>query len=165
MSALSDISVTTIDGQTRTLGGFLGKATLVVNVASKYGFTPQYTGLAALYSRFKDRGLMVLGFPCNQFGHQEPGDAKEIQSFCSLTYNVDFPLFAKIEVNGPNAHPLYRVLTSAAPGILGSKRVKWNFTKFLLDGEGSVVKRYAPATKPEKLAPEIAALLEAPSRA
>jgi glutathione peroxidase len=158
--SLSDLPVTTIDGQTRNLGSFLGKATLVVNVASKCGFTPQYAGLEALYRRFKDRGLTVLGFPCDQFGHQEPGDAAEIKSFCALNYNVDFPLFAKIEVNGPNTHPLYRELKAAAPGFLGSRRVKWNFTKFLLDGRGAAIKRYAPATKPEALNADIAALLE-----
>jgi glutathione peroxidase len=160
MSTLSEVSVTTIDGHTHQLATFLGKATLVVNVASKCGFTPQYTGLEALYHRFKDRGLMVLGFPCNQFGHQEPGDADEIKSFCALTYQVDFPLFAKIDVNGPNAHPLYRTLKAAAPGILGTERVKWNFTKFLLDRQGSVVRRFSPSTKPEKLTAEITALLD-----
>lgn len=160
MSSLSDVSVLTIGGEMRNLGGFLGKVTLVVNVASKCGFTPQYAGLEALYKRFKDRGLTILGFPCDQFGHQEPGDEREIQSFCALNYQVDFPLFAKIEVNGPNTHPLYRELKAAAPGFLGSQRVKWNFTKFLLDGEGRVIKRYAPATKPEKLDAEISALLD-----
>lgn len=160
MSALSDISVTTIDGQDRKLGSFLGRATLVVNVASKCGFTPQYTGLEALYRQFRERGLVVLGFPCDQFGHQEPGDADEIKSFCSLNYEVTFPLFAKIEVNGANAHPLYRQIKAAAPGIFGSERIKWNFTKFLLDAEGKAVKRYAPLTKPEILTAGIAALLK-----
>jgi glutathione peroxidase len=160
MNALSEVSVTTIDGQTRKLASFLGKATVVVNVASKCGFTPQYAGLESLYNQFKDRGLMVLGFPCNQFGQQEPGDAQEIKNFCSLTYEVDFPLFEKIDVNGPNAHPLYRALKAAAPGLLGSERVKWNFTKFLIDARGRVVRRYSPTTKPEKLAAEITALLE-----
>jgi glutathione peroxidase len=159
MSELSNISVTTIDGQDRKLGSFLNKATLVVNVASKCGLTPQYAGLESLYRRFKDRGLAVLGFPCDQFGHQEPGDPDEIKSFCSLNYEVSFPLFAKIEVNGPNAHPLYREIKAAAPGIFGSQGVKWNFTKFLLDAEGKVIKRYAPVTKPEILAADIAALL------
>jgi glutathione peroxidase len=160
MNSLSDIPVTTIDGETRDLGKFLGRVTLVVNVASKCGFTPQYTGLEALYRRFKDRGLAVLGFPCDQFGHQEPGDAAEIKSFCTLNYNVDFPMFAKIEVNGPDTHPLYRELKAAAPGILGSKKVKWNFTKFLLDGRGKVIARYSPTTKPETLTAKIEALLE-----
>jgi glutathione peroxidase len=159
MSSLSAISVTTLEGQDRKLGAFLGRATLVVNVASKCGFTPQYTGLEALYRQFKQRGLVVLGFPCDQFGHQEPGDASEIKSFCSLTYEVTFPLFGKIEVNGTNAHPLYRQLKAAAPGIFGSQRVKWNFTKFLIDAEGKTVRRYAPLTKPEILTADIVALL------
>jgi glutathione peroxidase len=160
MSALADISVTTIDGQDRKLGTFLGRATLVVNVASKCGFTPQYTGLEALYRKFKDRGLMVLGFPCDQFGHQEPGDANEIKNFCAVNYEVTFPLFAKIDVNGANVHPLYREIKAAAPGIFGSEGVKWNFTKFLIDAEGNVVRRYAPMSKPEILTAEIAALLK-----
>ena len=160
MKPLVSIPVVTLDGQTRDLGSFLGKATLVVNVASKCGFTPQYAGLNTLYRTFKDRGLAVLGFPCDQFGHQEPGDAQEIRNFCSLNYEVTFPLFAKIEVNGPGTHPLYRELKAAAPGLLGTQRVKWNFTKFLLQGEGTVVKRYAPTTKPEDLAADIAATLE-----
>jgi glutathione peroxidase len=159
MSALSDISVTTLEGETRKLGSFLGKATLVVNVASKCGFTPQYTGLESLYRQFKDRGLMVLGFPCDQFGHQEPGDAQEIRNFCSLNYEVSFPLFAKIEVNGANTHPVYRQIKAAAPGIFGTEKVKWNFTKFLIDAQGNVLKRYAPLTKPEVLSAEIGALL------
>jgi glutathione peroxidase len=159
MSGLLDVPVTTIGGETRNLRSFLGRATLVVNVASKCGFTPQYAGLEALYEKFKDRGLTILGFPCDQFGHQEPGDEREIQSFCSLNYQVNFPLFAKIEVNGRNAHLLYRELKAAAPGFLGSTSVKWNFTKFLLDGQGRVVRRFAPTTKPEKLTAEIAALL------
>ena len=161
MSALSDISVTTLDGQVQKMGSFLGKATLVVNVASKCGFTPQYTGLEALYRQFKDRGFNVLGFPCDQFGHQEPGDAQEIRNFCSLNYEVTFPLFAKIEVNGANTHPVYRKLKADAPGIFGIQKVKWNFTKFLIDANGNVVKRFAPATKPQVLTGKIAALLSA----
>lgn len=161
MSALSDISVTTLDGQVQKMGALLGKATLVVNVASKCGFTPQYTGLEALYRQFKARGFNVLGFPCDQFGHQEPGDAQEIKNFCSLNYDVSFPMFAKIEVNGANTHPVYRQLKAAAPGIFGSQKVKWNFTKFLIDADGNVVKRFAPFTKPEVLTSEIAALLSA----
>jgi glutathione peroxidase len=159
MSTLSDISVTTLEGETRQLGNFLGKATLIVNVASKCGFTPQYTGLEALYREFKERGLMILGFPCDQFGHQEPGDAAEIRNFCSLNYEVSFPLFAKIDVNGANTHPVYRQIKAAAPGIFGTQKVKWNFTKFLVDAQGNVVKRYAPLTKPEVLTAEIAAVL------
>ena len=159
MSTLSDISVTTLEGETRPLGNFLGKATLIVNVASKCGFTPQYTGLEALYREFKERGLMILGFPCDQFGHQEPGDAAEIRNFCSLNYEVSFPLFAKIDVNGANTHPVYRQIKAAAPGIFGTQKVKWNFTKFLVDAQGNGVKRYAPLTKPEVLTAEIAAVL------
>jgi glutathione peroxidase len=161
MSALSDIDVTTLDGQTKKMGNFLGKATLVVNVASKCGFTPQYAGLEALYRQYKERGLSVLGFPCDQFGHQEPGDAQEIRNFCSLNYQVSFPLFAKIDVNGANTHPVYSQLKAQAPGIFGSRKVKWNFTKFLIDADGNVVKRFAPVTKPEVLTAEIAALLSA----
>jgi glutathione peroxidase len=159
VTELADISVTTLDGQTRNFGSFLGKATLVVNVASKCGFTPQYTGLEALYRKYKDRGLRVLGFPCDQFGHQEPGNAQEIRDFCALNYEVTFPLFAKIEVNGPNAHPLYQALKSQAPGFLGIQKVKWNFTKFLLNGDRQVVKRFAPTTKPEDLTGRIESLL------
>jgi glutathione peroxidase len=159
MNDLREIAVKTIDGENRKLGDFLGKATLVVNVASKCGFTPQYEGLEALYRRFKDRGLNVLGFPCDQFGHQEPGNAEEIKSFCSLTYDVSFPMFAKIEVNGEKAHPLYRELKKKARGVLGSEAIKWNFTKFLIGGDGKVVRRFAPTTKPESLEGAIAAAL------
>jgi glutathione peroxidase len=159
MTELADISVTTLDGQTRNFGSFLGKATLVVNVASKCGFTPQYTGLEALYRKYQDRGFTVLGFPCDQFGHQEPGNAQEIRNFCALNYEVTFPLFAKIEVNGPNAHPLYQALKSRAPGLLGIQKVKWNFTKFLLNADRQVVKRFAPTTKPEDLTRQIESLL------
>jgi glutathione peroxidase len=160
MSALSDINVMTLDGEMRKLGSFLGKATLVVNVASKCGFTPQYAGLESLYRQFKERGLVVLGFPCDQFGHQEPGDAQQIRSFCSLNYEVTFPLFAKIEVNGANTHPVYREIKAAAPGIFGTQKVKWNFTKFLIDAKGNAMKRYAPSTKPEVLTADITALLK-----
>jgi glutathione peroxidase len=157
---LADISVTTLDGQTKNLGSFLGKATLVVNVASQCGFTPQYTGLEALYRKYQDRGLTVLGFPCDQFGHQEPGNAQEIRNFCSVNYQVTFPLFAKIEVNGPNAHPVYQELKKQAPGFLGLEKVKWNFTKFLINGDRQVVKRFAPTTKPEDLTGQIESLLQ-----
>jgi glutathione peroxidase len=160
MIELADISVTTLDGQTKKFGSFLGKATLVVNVASKCGFTPQYTGLEALYRKYKDRGLNVLGFPCDQFGHQEPGNAQEIRNFCSLNYEVSFPLFAKIEVNGPNAHPLYQELKKEAPGFLGIQKVKWNFTKFLINADQQVVRRFAPTTKPEDLTGRIEAMLQ-----
>jgi len=159
MSTLQDIEVQTITGQRRRLADYAGKALLVVNVASKCGFTPQYAGLEALYRRYKDRGLVVLGFPCDQFGHQEPGDEAEIQSFCSLNYGVSFPMFAKIEVNGAGAHPLYRYLKQAAPGLLGTEGIKWNFTKFLVDPQGRVVARYAPTDKPESLARDIEAHL------
>jgi glutathione peroxidase len=155
----SDIPLKTIDGKTETLGDFAGQALLIVNVASKCGFTPQYAGLEALHKRFRDRGFAVLGFPCDQFGHQEPGDEAEIQKFCSLTYDVDFPMFSKIEVNGENAHPLYKALKKAAPGLLGTEAIKWNFTKFLLDREHNVVRRYAPTDKPESLGLDIEAVL------
>jgi len=155
----SDIPLKTIDGKTETLGDFDGKALLIVNVASKCGFTPQYAGLEELHRRFRDRGFAVLGFPCDQFGHQEPGDEAEIQKFCSLTYDVDFPMFSKIEVNGPNAHPLFKALKKEAPGLLGSEAVKWNFTKFLVDRNHNVVRRYAPTDKPESLGLDIEAVL------
>ena len=155
----SDIAFTTIDGKATTLGDFDGKALLIVNVASKCGFTPQYEGLEALHRRFRERGFAVLGFPCDQFGHQEPGDEKEIASFCKLTYDVSFPMFAKIEVNGANAHPLYKALKKAAPGLLGTEAVKWNFTKFLLDKNHDVVRRYAPTDKPESFGLDIEAAL------
>jgi glutathione peroxidase len=138
---------------------FRGKAVLIVNVASKCGFTPQYKGLEEIYSKYKEKGFVVLGFPCNQFGGQEPGGPEDIQSFCSLTYGVDFPIFEKIEVNGANAHPLYQYLKKQATGILGTEAIKWNFTKFLIDREGKVVDRYAPSTTPADLTSEIEKLL------
>ena len=156
---LFDIEATTIDGQPRKLGDYAGKVMLIVNVASRCGFTPQYAGLEALYRKFGDRGFVVLGFPCNQFGAQEPGSEKEIASFCSANYDVTFPLFGKVDVNGETAHPLYRLLKREAPGILGSEAIKWNFTKFLVDREGHVVKRYAPTDTPEQIAKDIEALL------
>ncbi len=156
---LFDIEATTIEGQPKKLADYAGKAMLIVNVASRCGFTPQYAGLEALYRKFADRGLVVLGFPCNQFGAQEPGSEKEIASFCSANYDVTFPLFGKIDVNGENAHPLYRLLKREAPGILGSEAIKWNFTKFLVDREGHVVKRYAPTDTPEQIAKDVEALL------
>ena len=151
--------VTDLEGKTRSIGEFKGKVILVVNVASKCGFTPQYTGLEALYKKYKAKGFEILGFPCNQFGGQEPGSADDIKQFCSLTYPVSFPIFAKIEVNGANADPLYQHLKTASPGILGTEAVKWNFTKFLIDKSGKVVDRYAPTTKPEDLEQEIVKLL------
>ncbi len=161
MPTIHDFTATDIDGHERPLSEFRGKMLLIVNVASKCGFTPQYQGLEAIYREYKDRGLVVLGFPCDQFGHQEPGDAEEIKSFCSLTYDVNFPMFAKIEVNGPNAHPLYRWLKSEKAGFLGTEAIKWNFTKFLVDGEGKVLRRYAPNDVPAKIGKDIAALLAA----
>ncbi len=156
---LYDIEAKTIDGATKSLRDYEGKALLIVNVASKCGFTPQYAGLEALYKTYADKGLVVLGFPCNQFGAQEPGSEGEIASFCSATYGVSFPMFAKIEVNGENAHPLYKFLKHEAPGILGSEAIKWNFTKFLVDKSGKVVKRYAPTDTPQSLEKDIEATL------
>jgi glutathione peroxidase len=157
------IEVRDLDGNIGTLAPYEGRVLLIVNVASQCGFTPQYAGLEALYRQFHVRGFEVLGFPCNQFGHQEPGDAAEIKNFCSLNYDVSFPLFAKIEVNGPNTHPLYQYLKQEHPGVLGTEAIKWNFTKFLLDGHGKVVQRYAPTEKPEDLAGDIEALLSKPT--
>jgi glutathione peroxidase len=154
-----EIEVKTIDGKNQKLSSYAGKYMLVVNVASKCGLTPHYEGLEQLYRDYKDQGLVVLGFPCDQFGHQEPGDEKEIQNFCSLTYDVSFPMFAKIEVNGPNTHPLYQRLKKAARGLFGTERIKWNFTKFLVDPRGNVVKRYAPATTPAAIEKDLAATL------
>ncbi|KAF0803743.1 glutathione peroxidase [Alcanivorax xiamenensis] len=150
-----DYSAVTLDGEERSLADFKGKVLLIVNTASKCGFTPQYKGLQTLYQRYKERGLVVLGFPCNQFGRQEPGDEVEIGAFCEKNYGVDFPMFAKIDVNGSDTHPLYRHLKSEAPGLLGSEGIKWNFTKFLVDQSGRVVRRYAPKDKPEALAADI----------
>jgi len=159
MTSLSDIPLQTIDGRNQTFGDYAGKAMLIVNVASQCGFTPQYHGLEALYRRYRDRGFVVLGFPCDQFGRQEPGAEAEIRNFCSQEYDVTFPLFAKTKVNGEGAHPLFKALKSAAPGLFGTQAIKWNFTKFLLDRRGGVVKRYAPADKPEDLAKDIEPLL------
>lgn len=158
--SLLSIPCTTIKGEQKTLADFGGKALLVVNTASKCGFTPQYQGLEALWEKYRERGLVVLGFPCNQFGKQEPGDEGEISQFCELNYGVSFPLFRKIEVNGAGAHPLFVSLKTRAPGLLGSQGIKWNFTKFLIGRDGQVVKRYAPTTKPEELSSAIEALLE-----
>lgn len=148
-----------LDGREVSLADYKGQVLLIVNVASKCGFTPQYTGLEDLYQRFHDKGLTVLGFPCNQFGNQEPGTDAEIATFCSTTYPVTFPIFRKVEVNGPGAHPLYEQLKAAAPGLLGSTGVKWNFTKFLVNREGVPVERFAPTAKPRDIAPKIAKLL------
>jgi glutathione peroxidase len=148
-----------LDGGRAPLSDYRGQVLLIVNTASKCGFTPQYEGLEALYRAYKDRGFAVLGFPCNQFGAQEPGDAAEIASFCSLTYEVDFPMFRKIDVNGPKAHPLYEYLKTQKRGLWGSKAIKWNFTKFLIDRNGEVVARFGPTVKPETLIPAIEARL------
>ncbi|GAC14318.1 glutathione peroxidase [Aliiglaciecola lipolytica E3] len=147
------------NGELKPLSDYQGKVLLIVNTASKCGFTPQYDGLQALYTKYKAQGLEVLGFPCDQFGHQEPGSDSEIEQFCSLNFNLDFPLFKKSDVNGKNASPLYEFLKNQAPGLLGSKSVKWNFTKFLVNKEGKVVGRYAPKTKPGAIEKDIEALL------
>ena len=159
MSTLHDFTADTLEGQPRSLADFRGQVVLVVNVASKCGFTPQYTGLEALWKEYGPKGLAVVGFPCNQFGAQEPGSAEDIRQFCSLTYPVSFPLFAKVEVNGPNAHPVYDFLKAGAPGVLGTEAVKWNFTKFLVAKDGRVVERYAPTTTPAALKADIDKLL------
>ncbi len=157
--SLYDHQVKSITGEMGTLEPYRGKVLLVVNVASQCGFTPQYRGLEALYRELKDRGLVILGFPCNQFGSQEPDPEAAIRTFCSTRYDVTFPMFAKIDVNGDKAHPLYAQLKSEAPGLLGTEAVKWNFTKFLVDRAGKVVKRYAPNTTPEAIAADVQALL------
>jgi len=154
-----DFSAMTLDGREAPLADWRGKALLIVNTASKCGFTPQYAGLEALHRKFKDRGFEVLGFPCNQFGAQEPGDATQIASFCSLTYEVDFPMMAKIEVNGPGADPLWAWLKHEKKGLFGSEAVKWNFTKFLIDRTGAVAGRFAPTTAPKALEGAIEAVL------
>ena len=159
MTELTQIPVTKADGTTADLSDHNGEVMLIVNVASKCGFTPQYEGLEALQRKYDGKGFSVLGFPCNQFGAQEPGNAEEIASFCKLTYDVSFPLYGKIDVNGDNAAPLYQHLKDEAPGLLGSKSIKWNFTKFLVDRSGKVVKRYPPQAKPEELARDIEALI------
>lgn len=159
-----DFSVFSIDGREVSMAEYKDKVLVVVNTASKCGFTPQYAGLDALYQQYRERGVMVLGFPCNQFGAQEPGTDAEIARFCELNYGVSFPIFAKIDVNGPNAHPLFKFLKSEQSGIfglIGLEAIKWNFTKFLVDRSGRVVGRYAPATPPAELAPEIDKLLQA----
>ena len=158
-NSVYDFSVNDLNGHPTSLEAYRGEVLLIVNVASKCGFTPQYKGLQKLEEEFGGRGFHVLGFPCNQFGAQEPGTNEEIEQFCSLNYNVTFPMFDKIDVNGDGAHPLYKHLKSAQPGILGSEAVKWNFTKFLVDREGRVVKRFGSIDKPEDLRSAISALL------
>ena len=157
--SIYDFEIKTIDGAKTTLQPYKGKVLLIVNVASKCGFTYQYEGLEKLYKTYKDKGLVVLGFPCNQFSNQEPGNEEEIKNFCSLTYDVTFPMFSKIDVNGENAHPLYVYLKKEQSGLLGSEGIKWNFTKFLVDKNGKVVDRFAPATTPESLEETIKGLL------
>ncbi|HWN39929.1 MAG TPA: glutathione peroxidase [Gammaproteobacteria bacterium] len=160
-----EFKATDIDGRERALNEFAGQALLIVNVASKCGFTPQYKGLEALWRKRRGEGFAVLGFPCDQFGHQEPGDEAEIKQFCSLNYDVTFPLFAKIEVNGAGTHPLYLWLKGEKAGVFGTEAIKWNFTKFLIDRSGQVVKRFAPADSPEKIDKAVGEVLAAPARA
>ncbi len=155
MTALSDIPLTRLDGSGTTLDAWRGQVRLIVNVASHCGLTPQYRGLEALYRRYAAQGFTVLGFPCNQFGEQEPGDAEAIQQFCTLTYDVTFPMFAKVDVNGDGAHPLWVRLKQDRPGLLGTEAIKWNFTKFLVDRGAQVVKRYAPTDEPDTIAKDI----------
>ena len=159
MPSVTEMSVKAANGATTDLSAYAGKVLLIVNTASKCGFTPQYEGLEALHRELGPRGFEVLGFPCNQFGAQEPGDAAEIANFCSLTYDVTFPLFAKIDVNGSDADPLFEKLKDEAPGLMGSRSIKWNFTKFLVDRGGRTIRRYAPTTKPEEIRADIEALL------
>lgn len=157
--SIYDFSAETLDGKPAPLSAYQDKVVLIVNTASKCGFTGQYAGLESLYTKYRDRGLVVLGFPCNQFGAQEPGDATEIANFCSLTYDVDFPMMRKIDVNGPATHPLYGYLKKAKKGVLGTEGVKWNFTKFLVDRKGQVTGRFAPTVEPQALEGAIEALL------
>lgn len=159
MTTIADFTVTTNRGEEVDLDSKLGKVLLVVNTASKCGFTPQYDGLEKLYQDFGDQGFEVLGFPCNQFGGQEPGNADEIEEFCKVNFGLTFPLMAKVDVNGPDASPLFDWMKKEAPGLMGSKSIKWNFTKFLIDREGNVVKRYAPTDSPASIAKDIEKLL------
>ena len=157
--SIYDFQAETLDGKPASLADWRGQALLIVNTASKCGFTPQYAGLEQLYRTYKDRGFSVIGFPCNQFGAQEPGNAEEIANFCSLTYDVSFPMMAKVDVNGAHAHPLYAYLKHAQKGLLGSEGIKWNFTKFLVDRKGEPVRRFAPLDKPEALSAAIESVL------
>ena len=159
MTSLYDFTVDDIGGKPARLDRYQGKVVLVVNTASKCGFTPQYKGLEALYRKYRDQGLEVLGFPCNQFGGQEPGNEQEIATFCETNYSVTFPMFAKVDVNGDKAAPLYRYLKSAKPGLLGTEAIKWNFTKFLIDRSGKVIARYAPNDTPESIEADVAKAL------
>jgi glutathione peroxidase len=159
MPSVYDYECLTIKGESKPVSEFKGKVLLIVNTASRCGFTPQLRGLEEIYNKYSAKGLEVLGFPCNQFGYQDPGKNEKIEEFCQLNYGVSFPMFAKIDVNGPNAHPLFSHLKEAVPGVMGSKRIKWNFTKFLVDAEGNVVNRFAPATTPAAIEEEISKLL------
>jgi glutathione peroxidase len=159
VTTVFDFSAESLEGKPVNLDAYRGKVLLIVNTASECGFTPQYKGLEAVYQQFRDRDVEVLGFPCNQFGAQEPGNADEIGAFCEKNYGVSFPLFAKIDVNGDSAHPLFKHLKHAAPGLLGSEAIKWNFTKFLVKKDGTVYRRYAPRTEPKNLIPDIEKLL------
>ena len=158
-STVYEFSAQTVGGKEQSLDTYEGKVLLVVNTASKCGFTPQFAGLEELYEKYRDQGLEILGFPCNQFGNQDPGSNDEIQEFCQLNYGVSFPMFAKIEVNGSGTDPLFKHLKKAAPGALGTERIKWNFTKFLVDADGKVVKRYAPTVKPKDIEKDVKKLL------
>lgn len=160
MNKIYDFKVKTIEGKETTLEQYKGKVLLIVNVASKCGFTPQYDGLEALYKKYKEKGLVVLGFPCNQFGSQEPGTETEIQNFCRVNFGVTFPMFSKINVNGDQTDPLYVYLKSEKPGIMGSEAIKWNFTKFLVDKEGKVIRRFGSSTTPESIEGDIEKLLK-----
>ena len=160
MNAFHQLSATSLRGQIVTMSDYANRVVLVVNTASQCGFTPQYAGLEALYQKFMDRGFVVLGFPCNQFGNQEPGTADDIAATCQVNYGVSFPMFAKIDVNGPNAHPLFKLLTAATPGLFGPQ-IRWNFTKFLIGRDGQVLRRFAPFTRPEKIEPFVRAALNA----
>jgi glutathione peroxidase len=164
MSTIYDITCRSIQGDEDTLATNKGKVLLIVNTASKCGFTPQFQGLEDLYQKYHAQGLEILGFPCNQFGSQDPGENEEILTFCQSNYGVTFPMFAKVEVNGPDAHPLFKHLKAEAPGVLGSEAIKWNFTKFLVDQTGAVKERYAPTTKPSDLESDITALLNAKAK-
>ncbi|CAM4507987.1 glutathione peroxidase [Paenibacillus typhae] len=158
--SIYDYEANTLRGQEESLSKYKGKVLLVVNTASKCGFTPQYKGLQEVYDKFKDRGFEVLGFPSNQFASQEPGESEDIAEFCEINYGVTFPMYEKVDVKGDNAHPLFKYLSKEAPGVLGSKSVKWNFTKFLVDQEGRVLKRFAPSTTPDQIEADIAKLLD-----
>lgn len=161
MATIYDFSADTMSGSRQSLADYQGKVLLIVNTASKCGFTPQFDGLEKLYQQYESQGLVVLGFPCNQFASQDPGSNEEIQQFCQLNYGVSFPMFAKIDVKGKDAHPLFQYLTKEAKGILGSEAIKWNFTKFLIGKDGQVIDRYAPTTKPESIAQDIERALKA----